>query len=197
MTLAARLLPYADRRDADGPPHRGADEPHADASRLIPALTRLRDALARSMLHRDHQPLRMTTRSCKRRSPRASAWATEQLVVLLETAADLPRDYRWPMLLANLETQFEHFPCRGDRGLRESDAIRPERGSRPRRPRGAARVRMTRRQLHEPTAHLQIAVDGKIVELRAAPGAQRRRRLRDRARRRRRATRSSFLPSRR
>jgi cellulose synthase operon protein C len=52
---------------------------------------------------------------------------TEQLLAYYtKTAAESPRDYRWPMLLAKLETQFENFPA-AIAAYTKAAAIRPDR----------------------------------------------------------------------
>ena len=52
---------------------------------------------------------------------------TGQLIAYYtKTAADSPRDYRWPMLLAKLETQFEDFPA-AIAAYAKAAAIRPDR----------------------------------------------------------------------
>ena len=52
---------------------------------------------------------------------------TDQLLAYYtKTASDSPRDYRWPMLLAKLETQFENFPA-AISAYAKAAAIRPDR----------------------------------------------------------------------
>jgi tetratricopeptide (TPR) repeat protein len=52
---------------------------------------------------------------------------TDQLLsYYTKTAADSPRDYRWPMLQAKLETQFEDFPA-AIAAYAKAAAIRPDR----------------------------------------------------------------------
>ncbi len=52
---------------------------------------------------------------------------TDQLIAYYtKTAADSPRDYRWPMLLAKLEAQFEDFPA-AIAAYAKAAAIRPDR----------------------------------------------------------------------
>ena len=52
---------------------------------------------------------------------------TDRLVgYYLKTATDSPRDYRWPMLVAKLQTQFEDFPA-AIAAYTRAIAIRPDR----------------------------------------------------------------------
>ena len=96
---------------------------------LIPALARLNDHAGAidqyiEILNRypDDEPLLQEAGRYARQHAR-----TDQLLAYYtKTAADSPRDYRWPMLLAKLETQFEHFPA-AIAAYATAAAIRPDR----------------------------------------------------------------------
>ena len=96
---------------------------------LIPALARLNDHAGAidqyiEIVNRypDDEPLLQEAGRYARQHAR-----TDQLVAYYtKTAADSPRDYRWPMLLAKLETQFEHFPA-AIAAYAAAAAIRPDR----------------------------------------------------------------------
>ena len=60
------------------------------------------------------------------RYARQHARTDQLLAYYTKTAADSPRDYRWPMLLAKLETQFEDFPA-AIAAYATASAIRPDR----------------------------------------------------------------------
>src|SRR5206468_608708 len=96
---------------------------------LIPALTRLNDHAGAidqyiEIINRfpdDEAVLREAGRYAQRHA------RTAQLVdYYRKTAADSPRDYRWPMLLARLETEFEDFTAAID-AYDAASAIRPDR----------------------------------------------------------------------
>ena len=95
---------------------------------LIPALTRLRDHTGAvdqyiEIINRfpDDDSLLQEAGRYARQHGR-----TDQLIAYYtKTAADSPRDYRWPMLLAKLETQFEHFPA-AIAAYAKAIAIRPD-----------------------------------------------------------------------
>ena len=96
---------------------------------LIPALTRLNDHAGAvdqfiEIINRfpDDEALLQEAGRYARQHGR-----TDQLIgYYTRTAADSPRDYRWPMLLAKLETQFEHFPA-AIAAYAKAAAIRPDR----------------------------------------------------------------------
>ena len=96
---------------------------------LIPALARLNDHAGAidqyiEIVNRypDDEPLLQEAGRYARQHAR-----TDQLVAYYtKTAAGSPRDYRWPMLLAKLETQFEHFPA-AIAAYAAAAAIRPDR----------------------------------------------------------------------
>ena len=96
---------------------------------LIPALARLNDHAGAidqyiEIVNRypDDEPLLQEAGRYARQHAR-----TDQLLAYYtKTAADSPRDYRWPMLLAKLETQFEHFPA-AIAAYAKAAAIRPDR----------------------------------------------------------------------
>ena len=58
------------------------------------------------------------------RYARQHARSAQLVAYYTKTAADSPRDYRWPMLLAQLETQFENFPA-AIAAYAKAAAIRP------------------------------------------------------------------------
>jgi Flp pilus assembly protein TadD len=96
---------------------------------LIPALTRLNDHAGAidqyiEIINRytdDDAVLHEAGRYARQHS------RTDQLLAYYaKTAADSPRDYRWPMLLAKLETQFEDFPA-AVAAYAKAAAIRPDR----------------------------------------------------------------------
>jgi Flp pilus assembly protein TadD len=60
------------------------------------------------------------------RYARQHARTDQLLAYYTKSAADSPRDYRWPMLLAKLETQFEDFPA-AIAAYAKASAIRPDR----------------------------------------------------------------------
>ena len=96
---------------------------------LIPALARLNDHAGAidqyvEIINRypDDDPLLQEAGRYARQHAR-----TDQLLAYYaKTASDSPRDYRWPMLLAKLETQFEDFPAAIAQYAKAS-AIRPDR----------------------------------------------------------------------
>jgi cellulose synthase operon protein C len=96
---------------------------------LIPALERLNDHAGAvdqyiEIVNRfpDDETLLREAGQYARRHAR-----TDQLLAYYtRTAADSPRDYRWPMLLAKLETQFEDFPA-AIASYAKAAAIRPDR----------------------------------------------------------------------
>jgi tetratricopeptide (TPR) repeat protein len=96
---------------------------------LIPALARLNDHAGAvdqyiEIINRypdDDSVLREAGRYA-----RQHARKDQLLAYYTKTAADSPRDYRWPMLLARLETQFEDFPA-AINAYATASAIRPDR----------------------------------------------------------------------
>jgi tetratricopeptide (TPR) repeat protein len=96
---------------------------------LIPALSRLNDHTGAidqyiEIINRypDDEALLQEAGRYARQHAR-----TGQLVAYYtRTAAESPRDYRWPMLLAKLETQFEDFPA-AIAAYAKATAIRPDR----------------------------------------------------------------------
>jgi tetratricopeptide (TPR) repeat protein len=96
---------------------------------LIPALARLNDHAGAidqyiEIINRypDDEPLLQEAGRYARQHAR-----TDQLLAYYtKTAADSPRDYRWPMLVARLDTQFEDYPG-AIAAYAKAIAIRPDR----------------------------------------------------------------------
>ena len=96
---------------------------------LIPALARLNDhagAVDQYIEIMNRYPDDDALLQESGRYARQHARTDQLLAYYTKTAADSPRDYRWPMLLAKLETQFEDYPA-AIASYAKASAIRPDR----------------------------------------------------------------------
>ncbi len=149
---------------------------------LIPALARLNDhagAVDQYIEIINRYPDDEALLQEAGRYARQHARTNQLLAYYTKTAADSPRDYRWPMLLAKLADAVRGFPgghrrlCEGGRHPPGSRRL-PDRARRPRRAVDA--VRRCGRQLHENLrADLsRPAMDGEDCRASGAPGTGRR-----------------------
>ena len=118
------------------------------------------------------------TRCCRRRggTPVSTHRPTQLVAYYIKTADDSPRDYRWPMLVAKLHTQFEDFPA-AIAAYARAIAIRPDRAdfhtAQAALERAVDALRRCRRQLHEGVRAdvSRPAVDGEDRRAARASGA--------------------------